>query len=287
MKNIIVSTENTCDLTPEILNARNIPVVSMHYFLNDKEFDCTQPFDASEFYGAMRDGAMTRTSMINEYDAEKYLRSLMEQGKDVVHVSFASACSGTVNNFLRVAEKLNKEYSNKVYVVDSMAESGGQGLLVVLTDNFAEMGKSAKEVYDYAMEMRNHVCHYFCVDSIKYLVRGGRVSKVAGFIGSLINIKPVLYTDPEGKLTALNKEITRKRSLNRLVDYMQKKYDKASDLVYITYADCLGDAQFVAAQIEEKFGVTPVLMPLGPVIGSHSGPGTVALFFTSQDRVNR
>lgn len=166
---------------------------------------------------------MTRTSMINEYDAEKYLRSLMEQGKDVVHVSFASACSGTVNNFLRVAEKLNKEYSNKVYVVDSMAESGGQGLLVVLTDNFAETGKSAKEVYDYAMEMRNHVCHYFCVDSIKYLARGGRVSKVAGFIGSLINIKPVLYTDPEGKLTALNKEITRKRSLNRLVELYAKE----------------------------------------------------------------
>lgn len=286
MKNIIVSTENTCDLPFEMLKEMDVEVISMHYFLNDKEFDGADAYDAKEFYGAMRSGATTRTSMINEYDAEEFLRKLLSAGKDVVHISFASACSGTVANFIRVAEKLNNEFTNKVYVVDSMAESGGQGLLVTLVNNFANTGASAKEVYDYAMEMRNHICHYFCVDSIKYLVRGGRVSKVAGIIGALANIKPVLYTAPDGKLTSLNKEITRKRSLNRLVDYMQAKYDRTCDIVYINHADCFDDAKYVADKVEQLFGVKPLVMPLGPVIGSHSGPGTVALFFTSSNRVN-
>ncbi|MCM1043475.1 MAG: DegV family protein [Corallococcus sp.] len=284
MKSIVISTENTCDMPWEFLEQRSIAVANMHYFLDGKEYDGTEEFDSKFFYDAMRKGASTKTSLVNEYCAEEHLRNILESGKDVVHIGFASACSGSILNFKTAAEKLNKLYPNKAYVVDSMCESSGQGLLVTLADNFANEGKSAQEVYEYAEKMKHRINHYFCVENIKYLARGGRVSKVAAFIGGIMNIKPVLYTDYEGKLIALNKEISRKKSLLRLVDYMRKKYNGESDIVYISAADCDEDAKFVAEAVQNEFGLTPQIMPLGAVIGSHSGPGTVALFFTSNNR---
>ncbi len=284
MKNIIISTENTCDLTKEFLSERHIPIANMHYFLDGKEFNGDEPFNSAEFYSAMRSGAETKTSMVNEFDAEQYFTQLLKEGKDIVHLSFASACSGTVNSFKAAAEKLNASAANKIFVVDSLCESGGQGLFVTLTDDYAGEGKTAAEVYAYADLLRHRICHYFCVDNIKFLARGGRISKVAAFIGGIMNIKPVLYSDPDGKLTALSKEITRKRSLAKLVENMKKKFNRESQTVYITQADCLDDARYVASLVEENFGIKPLIMDLGPVIGSHSGPGTVALFFTADDR---
>lgn len=284
MKQIIISTENTSDLTQDILQQRNISCVNMHYFLDGKEFDGKEAFDSKAFYDAMRNGAMTKTSLVNEYDAEQYLTELLKQGKDIVHISFASACSGTVANFVRVAEKLNKQSSNKIYVVDSLCESGGQGLLVTLVDDFAEQGKSAKEVYEYAEALKHRICHYFCVEDIAYLARGGRISKFKAFVAGIMKIKPVLYSDTEGRLVAISKEMSRKKSLLKLVEFMQDKYNGESDRVYICCADCDEDGQFVADKVKETFGMQPVLMPLGPVIGSHSGPGTVALFFTANNR---
>lgn len=284
MKNVIISTEVTSDLTEQMLKQRDISSVNMLYYLDGKEFDGTEPFDAHAFYDAMRNGSMTKTSMVNEYNAEQYLTKLLEQGKDVVHISFASACSGTCANFQKVAIKLNATFKNKVYVVDSLCESGGQGLLVTLVDDFANTGASAQEVYQYAEKTKHNICHYFCVDDIKYLARGGRISKFKAFLGGILGIKPVLYSDAEGKLVAISKERSRKKSLLKLVEYMQNKYNKQSPYVYICSADCDQDAQIVADAIKKDFGIDATLMPLGPVIGSHSGPGTVALFFTADDR---
>ncbi len=284
MKNIIVSTETTSDLTQDILTERNIPSINMHYFLDGKEFDGSENFDSHAFYDAMRAGADTKTTMVNEYDATEFFTELLKQGKDIVHISFASACSGTVGAVTRAAEELNKTNKNKIYVVDSLAESGGMGLLVTLVDDYANEGKSAAAVRDYCEELKHRICHYFCVDSLKYLARGGRVSKVTGFIGTAIGIKPFMHTDVTGKLVALEKSVSRRKTLTWLVDAMERKFNGISNRVYICSADCDKDAEYVAGLVKEKFNIEPVTMPLGPVIGSHSGPGTVALFFTAQDR---
>lgn len=285
MRQIIISTENTSDLTDEILQQRDISCIKMHYFLDGKEFDGSEAFDSKAFYDAMRNGSNTKTSMVNEFDAEQYLTELLKTGKDVVHISFASACSGTAANFIRVAEKLNKENENKVYVVDSLSESGGQGLLVTLVDDYAQQGKSAKEVFEYAEALKHRICHYFCVEDIAYLARGGRISKFKAFIAGIMKIKPVLYSDPEGRLVAISKEMSRKKSLLKLVEFMQNKYNGESNRIYICCADCNEDGRFVADKIKEQFNLDAEIMPLGPVIGSHSGPGTVALFFTANDRI--
>lgn len=284
MKNIIISTENTTDLTNLQMAERGLSVANIHYFLNDVEYDGTEEFDSKAFYDAMRSGASTKTSLINEYDVEQYLTQLLKQGKDIVHIGFASALSGTCSNFIKVAEKLNKDSKNKIYVVDSLSQSGGHGLLVTLVDDYANLGKSAEEVYKYAEELKHRICHYFCVDSIKYLARGGRVSKVAAFIGGIAGIKPVLHTDEAGRLVAIGKELSRKKSLNKLVEHMKVKYNHISDRVYISGADCDADVKYVADKITEFFGIVPEVFQLSPVIGSHSGPGTVALFFTADNR---
>lgn len=284
MKKVIVSTETTSDLPHSLAAERGIPCLNLHYFLDGKEFDGTEIFDSKSFYDAMRNGADTKTAMANEFDATEFFTKLLEQGKDIVHISFASACSGTVFAVTKAAEELNKTHTNKIYVVDSLSESGGQGLLTTLVDDYASQGKSAEAVRDYAEELKHRVCHYFCVESLKYLARGGRVSKVAGFIGGAIGIKPFMHSDEGGKLVALEKSVSRKKTLTWLVDAMSEKYNGISRRVYICSADCDKDAQYVADLVKERFDIEPELFPLGPVIGSHSGPGTVALFFTGQSR---
>ncbi len=284
MKKIIVSTETTSDLPLSILSERNIPFINMHYFLDGVEYDGTEDFDAHAFYEAMRNGADTKTTMANEFTATEYFTELLKEGKDIVHVSFASACSGTVGAVTRAAEELNKTNKNKIYVIDSLGESGGMGLIVTLVDDYANEGNNAEAVRDYCEEIKHRVCHYFCVDSLKYLARGGRVSKVTGFIGTAIGIKPFMHSDQEGRLVALEKSVSRKKTLTWLVDAMERKYNGISKRVYICSADCDKDAQFVADLIKERLDIDAILLPLGPVIGSHSGPGTVALFFTGQDR---
>ena len=290
MKKIIISTENTCDLTKEILFQRGIPTVDLTFYVDGKENGDSgdgKKMEFSEFYEAMRKGAMTKTSQVNTEEFESFFNELLKEGKDIVHISFASALSGTYEGAKKAAEKLNAENKNKIYVVDSLSQSGGQGLLVTLADIKAEEGATAEEVFDYAESLKNRICHYFVVDDLKYLARGGRVSKSTAFIGNILKIKPVLHTDEYGKLIPIQKVLSRKKSLKRLVEKMVERYNKESDLVYITHGDCIEDANYVADMIKDIFGIDALVLPLDFVIGSHSGPGTVALFFTADTRVEK
>ncbi len=287
MRDFTLTTETTCDLSKEYLEQKDIPTVSLHYYVNEKENAFGDGAVATvDFYNAMRDGVNTKTSQLNLFEAKEFLTKQLEKGKDILHLGFASAISGNYNNFAEAAKELNETSSNKIYVVDTFSQSGGQGLLVTLVQNYAESGKSFEECCHFAEEMKGRICHYFVVDDLRYLARNGRVSNASAFIGNLLKIKPLLYTNDKGKLVPLLKILSRKLSLKKLVDKMKEKYDHTSDIVYISHGDCLEEALLVAQDIKSSFNVSPIILPLDFVIGCHSGPGTVALFFTSKNRTN-
>lgn len=282
----IIATDSTCDLPKEMLRAMNVESRDMLYYVNDVEYgkDEANQLEFHEFYENMRNGARTSTSMINEETAHTFLTELLSQGKNILYLAFASALSGTYDNFKRVADELNAQNENKIYVVDSKSASGGEGLFVTLVANKRQSGASFEETCEYADSVRDRVLHYFVVDDLKYLARGGRLSKGSAFFGNMLNIKPVLHVDEIGRLIPIKKVIGRKKSLKALVNKMEERYNKESDIVYITHGDCYDDAKYVADEIYEKFGLQAKILPLSYVIGSHSGPGTVALFFTGDDR---
>ncbi len=279
-----IATDSTCDLTPDMLETMDIRCASMTYSINGEEYGKNESVAPKEFYDTMRGGAKTATSMINESDATDFLSDLLAHGKDVLFLSFASVLSGTYDSFVNAAKALNAKSENKVYVVDSRCASGGEGLFVTLVNEKRREGLTVEELYRYAEDLRGHILHYFVVDDLKYLARGGRLSRGSAFLGSLLKIKPLLHVDESGRLIPIKKTIGRKKSLKLLVDKIVERYNGDSKTVYITHGDCYDDAKLVADEIREKLGLSPVILPLGFVIGSHSGPGTVALFFTGDTR---
>ena len=240
----IIATDSTCDIPKQMLREMDVRSCEMTYFVNDIGYgkDEATQLQFNEFYNAMRDGARTNTSMINEDEARAFLTELLTQGKDVLYLSFASVLSGTCDNFKRVAQELNAINERKVYVVDSKCASGGEGLFVTLVAQKRADGASFAETCAYAEEIRDRVIHYFVVEDLKYLARGGRLSKGSAFFGNLLNIKPVLHVDELGRLVPIKKVMGRKKSLNALIEKMVERYNKESDTVYITHGDCYDDA---------------------------------------------
>lgn len=285
----LLATDSTCDLPKQMLHELNVTSCDMLYFVNDVAYgkDEANQLEFHQFYNKMRDGARTSTSMINEDTARTFLTELLSRNMDVLYLSFASALSGTYNNFKKIAEELNATQPHKVHVVDSKCASGGEGLFVALVADKCKSGASFEEACAYAEEIRDRVMHYFVVDDLKYLARGGRLGKGTAFFGNMLNIKPVLHVDEQGRLIPIKKVRGRLKSLNMLVEKMEQKYNKESDKVFITHGDCYDEASYVADLIKTKFGLTAKIMPLGYVIGSHSGPGTVALFFTGDSRTEK
>lgn len=285
----IIATDSTCDIPKEMLREMEVASRDMTYTVNDVLYgkDEANQLEFHQFYDAMRQGARTSTSMINEETAREFLTELLSQGKDVLYLSFASALSGTYENFKHVAEELNAVNAHKVHVVDSKCASGGEGLFVTLVVEKCKSGLTFAEACEYAEHIRDNVIHYFVVEDLKYLARGGRLGKGSAIFGNMLNIKPVLHVDELGRLIPIKKVIGRKKSLSQLVEKMEEKYNKESEIVYITHGDCYEDAKFVADAVAAKFGVHPKILPLSYVIGSHSGPGTVALFFTGDSRTEK
>lgn len=287
MNDFLISTESTCDLSLDYLNANKVRVINMEYIVNDNLYggDTGINLTSQEFYSLMRNGAKTSTSMINEIRAEKFFRELLSEGKNVLHVAFASACSGTCECLKRVAEKLNAEFENKIYVVDSKAESTGEGLVVDLAvierDNGAKIENAVKTLED----KLTRVNLLFTVDNLKYLANGGRISKGSAIIGNIAQIKPLLYVDDTGKLTVGTKMLGRRASLSKLANMAAEKFNGEYDKIYVSHADCEDDANHVIALIKSRVPNAEIIKErIGFVIGSHSGPGTLAIFFLGHDR---
>ncbi len=286
MKDFILSTESTCDLSENRLRDMHVSVINMSYYVDDEEYggNTGRELKSKVFYELMKKGAKTRTSMINRENAKDYFLELLKSGKDVLHISFAKACSGTYDNMLSASKEVNSKSKNKVYVIDSKCESTAQGFLVELCYKHKASGSKIEEVVAYAESVKERINSLFSVDTLKYLEAGGRVSKATAIMGNVLNIKPMLYVNGEGKLLAGGKVMGRKLSLLKLAEMTNKKITNECDKIYVSHCDCEKDALSLAQKITALTGKSVSLENIGPVIGSHSGPGTIAVFFVGKDR---
>ena len=293
MEDYILSCCSTADLTKEHFDDRNIRYICFHYELDGKEYpdDLGQSIPFDKFYKAMEDGATTKTSQINSDEFEEYFEKMLIEGKDVVHVSLSSGISGVVNSAMIAKENLKEKYPDRnIYVVDSLGASSGYGLFMDKLADFRDEGMSAAELYEWAQNNRLKLHHWFFSTDLKYYVRGGRISKAAGFFGGALNICPLLNMDSEGRLIPRTKVRTKKKVIQAIVDRMEEDACDGLDYsgkCYISYAACLDNAKEVARLVEERFPKLSgkvELYSIGTTIGSHTGPGTVALFFWGKER---
>lgn len=288
-----IVTDSCCNLLEDMIDDFGIHVLPLT-FMVDGEDEVYQSYlkgertDLKQFYTMMREGKVFKTSLPNLAESEALFRELLGSGRDVLYIAFSSGLSSTYQALSLMAAQLQEEFpERRIHVVDSLAASGGQGLLVWYAVQHARAGESIDQVRDWLEENKLHLAHWFTVDDLMFLFRGGRVSKTAAWAGTLLNIKPVLHVDDEGHLIPMEKVRGRKKSLNALIDHMEKSANKpiSDQMVFITHGDCIEDAEYVAAKIKERFGVKEVVINyVDPVIGTHSGPGTMALFFLADKR---
>ena len=285
----LITTDNMADLPEEYLKEKQLLTMSLTYLLNGQTYNAENSLPYQEFYKKMREGCMPTTSQINPQEAKEKLAEFLKINKNIIHIAFSGGLSGTFNSVRLAAEELMEEQPDcRITVIDSLAASMGEGLLVYKALEQQEAGLSYEEMVEWIENNKLHVCHYFTVDDLFHLYRGGRVSKAAAVLGTMINLKPVLHVDDEGHLIPLSKVRGRKKSLNALVDGMEKQmgsFREKNDIIFLSHGDCYEDALYVQEQIKKRFGIEKFMIsPVGPTIGAHSGPGTVALFFMGEAR---
>lgn len=242
-----------------------------------------------EFYGKMRAGSMPTTAQVNPEEARLLFEPYLKEGKDILHIAFSSGLSGTYNSCRIAVEELREEYPDRIItIIDSLAASLGQGLLVYLTQKLKEEGADMQTAAEWAENHRKNIVHLFTVDDLNHLYRGGRVSKTTAVLGGMLNIKPILHVDDEGKLIPIGKVRGRKKSILELASLMDEKlgsHKDTCDTIFISHGDCLEDAKILAEKIKARYQInTEIINYVGSVIGAHSGPGTLALFFVGDLR---
>ncbi len=288
MRDFVLFTDSGSDIKPEILAEWGVSSLPLHYRFEGEEGEYADgETDVLAFYDRMRAGAVARTSAINPDAFIEAFTPILESGRDILYLGFSSGLSTTFNSARIAAESLKETFPDaSVTVVDTLAASAGQGLLVHLAAEKKKAGATLAEVADFVRDTRLNLCHWFTVDDLTYLKRGGRVSAAAAFVGGLIGIKPVLHVDDEGHLIPMAKVRGRKTALTALLDkYGETALDKENGLVYISNADCEGDVNYLKEQLKARFGAEVHLVTdIGAVIGAHAGPGTIALFYLGTTR---
>lgn len=285
MNKIIITAEDTCDLTPELRNQYNIRTIGMNLTVDGVEYNTiSNPISSDDFYKAMKADKKVSTSLVNEYDAKQFLENILNEGYDIVHIGFSRNLSGTYNNFASAVEQLKQTYGDRIRLIDSLTACIGQGLAAIITSQYNDGTKSLDEVSAYAKEISTHVSHIFIVDHLKYLARTGRISKLTAGIGTLLQIKPVLHADDDGRLTNIQKVISRKKSIQVLANKAITTKNNLSDIIFIAHANCVDDANNLANTIEQKLNIKPIIVDMSVIIGCHTGPGALAVFYTSDKR---
>ena len=290
MGEYVILTDSSADLTAELAAELGVEVIPLSFTMEDKtyfNYPDNRDIDPADFYARLRGGAMATTAAVNVADYTEAMEPILKEGKDVLVLAFSSGLSATCHSAQIAAGELMEQYPDrKVYVVDTLCASLGQGLLVWYAANLKNQGKTMEEVRDWTEEHKLNLCHWFTVDDLHFLKRGGRISAATAVLGTMLSIKPVMHVDNEGHLIKVGTARGRNASLKALVDHMeQTAIDPGSQVVFISHGDCLEDAQKVADDVKRRFGVEQVVLNnVGPVIGAHSGPGTVALFFLGSKR---
>ena len=290
MSDYVIMTDSCCDLSAELAAELELEVLPLRLELEGRSYRNLLDggeIGFQEFYAKVRSGAMPVTSAVNVGEFEAAMRPILEAGKDILCLCFSSALSTTYQSAVIAGRELEEDFpERKVRVVDSLCASMGQGLFVWLCAQEKKKGKTLEEVLDFAEGAKGNICHWFTVDDLNHLKRGGRVSAAAALFGTMLSVKPVLHVDKEGRLIPMEKCRGRKASLLALVDHMEKTaVDPERYPVFISHGDCREDAEFVAEEVRRRLGVREVYIHyVGPVIGSHTGAGVMTLFFVGRER---
>ncbi len=295
MENFVISCCSTVDLTKKHLEDRNIKYLCFHYFLDNVEHvdDFGTSIPMSQFYQMMVDGVITRTSQINVDTYLNYFESFLKEGKDVLHLTLSSGISGTYNSACIARDMLKEKYpERKLYIVDSLAASSGFGLLVDLAADLRDAKKNIDEIYNWLLENRLTINHWFFSTDLTFFIRGGRISKTSGTIGNMLHICPLMNVSNEGKLIPREKILGKKKVILRIVEVMKQLAKNGTNYdgkCYISHSACIEDAALVKKLVEENFPKLKgkvEIFDIGTTIGAHTGPGTVALFFVGKKREN-
>ncbi len=289
MRYYTIVTDSSCDLPAPLLEKMGIRVVPLAVNLDGKtyfNYPDGRAIGFEEYYAQLRSGKQATTSAVNMSLFRTVMEADLIAGHDVLYLGFSSGLSGTFNAGAMAARELQEEYPEfELIAVDTLCACMGQGLLVYLAALEKAGGKSMHEVRDFVEAQKLHICHWYTVDDLQHLKRGGRIGGTTARLGTMLNIKPVMNMDNEGKLAAVSKARGRAAALRALVDKMgEQAIEPEKQTVFIAHADCYDDAHKVAEMIHERFGSKSLINYIGPVIGAHAGPGTVALFFVGKER---
>lgn len=286
-----IVTDTSSNLPEDLIERFNLEMLPLTFMIEGKEYHSyskEEHTDLKMFYDMMRDGKVITTSLPNLADSEATFESILAAGEDVLYLGFSSGLSGTYEAMETLAASLSERYPDRTFVcVDTLAASLGQGMLVYYACLMKEEGKSLEEVAQWVRDNRLKLVHWFTVDDLMYLFRGGRVSRTSAWAANLLNIKPVLHVDDEGHLIPMEKTRGRKKSIQAMVDHMAETADAPVDaqVVAISHGDCMKDVEYLKKLVTERFGVKEYIINyVDPVIGAHSGPGTLALFYLGSKR---
>ena len=293
MSEFILSCCSTADMPLEFFQTRNVQLICFHFTMDGTEYadDLGQSIPFDEFYQRIADGAEPTTSQVNVQQYIEFFESFLKEGKDILHIVFSSGLSGSYNSACIARDTLSEQYpDNKIYLVDSLAASSGYGLLVDTAADMRDSGKTAEEIVAWLEENKLNLHHWFFSTDLTSYIRGGRVSPVAGFFGTMLKICPLLNVNDEGKLIPRTKCRGKAKAIDEIVAQMVAHAEgglEYSGKCFISNSACLADAEAVASRVEETFknlNGKVMINNIGTVIGSHTGPGTVALFFYGDKR---
>lgn len=284
-----IFTDSTCDVKKEDLDEWGVGYFNLSFYFTDNEAlqysDMEMP--AVQFYNEMRKGRISKTAGTNIQVISDAFEASLKKGEDILYLGFSSALSSTYNSGVIAAEELSESYPDrKIFCIDTFSQSAGQALLLKLAVNKKNSGASIEEVRDYVEERKLHIAHWFTVDDLQYLKRGGRLDPASAMIATVLNIKPILHTDNRGKLVAVEKIRGRKQAIRRLIDIYGELAEHPNEgPVFFCHSDSPEDLGFMGDLLKEEYGIVPdYICDVGPVIGSHIGPGTVALFYETKER---
>ena len=290
MKNYVIVTDSTADLPVDIIEEYNLTVVPLSYSFENENYinypDHRQ-LGIKEFYERIKKGERSTTTLVNAKTFEDYLTPLLEAGNDILYLAFSSPLSGTYSSSLIARKELLEKYTDaRIECIDTLSASMGEGLLVYYAAKMKQEGKSLDEVSQWISDNKLQLCHWFTVDDLNHLKRGGRINAMTATIGTALGVKPILHVDDGGHLVPVTNVRGRKKSINALLEQMEATcINPEENSVFISHADCLEDAEYLGNLIKEKLNVKEVAINfIGPVIGSHTGQGALALFFFGKER---
>lgn len=288
MSNYVIYADSACDISPEVLEKWGIKCAFITFnFVGENKIYKDNDIPTGEFYERMKKGDVAKTAALNTENFKACFKECASEGKDVLYIGFSSGLSTTYSQSVLAARELSEEFPERRFVcVDGLCASAGYGMLLSLAVKKRDEGMSLDELAEYIDGIKGNICHWFTVDDLEYLKRGGRISPTVAFVGNLLGIKPVLHMDEHGKLVNVTKARGRRAAIAALCDKIgELAVNKNEGPVFICHAYCENDAKLLADMVKEKYGVAvDMTVNIGTVIGSHSGPGTLAIFFIGKER---